>query len=100
MSRERFCNMKDENAVQINNIKIHRWHHQLKQSTQECDCKKCEWKCKTQKHPAFGKTFSTKCPLKNRFAVRYPQSSKNIHEIQIPGNEINVYTDFVITVLL
>ncbi|GFW20261.1 transposon Tf2-9 polyprotein [Trichonephila clavipes] len=86
-SREQIRNMKYHSAT-INFVK----KNQNKPKTQY-NCKKCGRKHKPRECPAFGK-ICAKCKKKNHFAAKCFQSTKNIHEMNVPENEL-VYIDSV-----
>ncbi|GFW60406.1 uncharacterized protein TNCV_942731 [Trichonephila clavipes] len=86
-SREQIRNMKYATAT-INFMK----ENQNKPKTQY-NCKKCGRKYKPREYPAFGK-ICAKCKKKNPFAAKHFQSTKNIHEMNVPENEL-VYIDSV-----
>ncbi|GFX79803.1 transposon Ty3-I Gag-Pol polyprotein [Trichonephila clavipes] len=56
-------------------------------------CKKCRRKHKPRECPEFGK-ICAKCKKKNHFAAKCFQSTKNIHEMNVPENDL-VYIDSV-----
>ncbi|GFX55345.1 retrovirus-related Pol polyprotein from transposon 297 [Trichonephila clavipes] len=72
-------NMKYDTAT-INFVK----ENQNKSKTQY-NYKKCGRKHKTRECPAFGK-ICAKCKKKNHFAAKCFQSTKNIHEMNVPEN--------------
>ncbi|GFS50337.1 retrovirus-related Pol polyprotein from transposon 297 [Trichonephila clavipes] len=80
-SREQVRNMKYDTAT-INFVK----ENQNKPKTQY-NCKKCGRKHKPRECPAFGK-ICAKCKKKNHFAAKFFQSTKNIHEMNVPENEM------------
>ncbi|GFX59111.1 retrovirus-related Pol polyprotein from transposon 17.6 [Trichonephila clavipes] len=84
-SREQIRNMKYDTAT-INFMK----ENHNKPKTQY-NCKKCGRKHKPRECPAFGK-ICAKCKKKNHFAAKCFQSTKNIHEMNVPENEL-VYID-------
>ncbi|GBN11898.1 Transposon Ty3-I Gag-Pol polyprotein [Araneus ventricosus] len=86
--------MKEETAATVNSVKRNRRQNQPKQSSQEYECKKCGRKHKPRECPAYGKVC-TKCNKKNHFAVKCFQNSKNIHEMKVPENELEIYIDSV-----
>ncbi|GFT79133.1 transposon Tf2-9 polyprotein [Trichonephila clavipes] len=86
-SREQIRNMKYDTAT-INFVK----KNQKKPKTQY-NCKKCGRKHKPREYPAFGKICAM-CKKKNHFAAKCFQSTKNIHEMNVPENEL-VYIDSV-----
>ncbi|GFX52843.1 transposon Tf2-9 polyprotein [Trichonephila clavipes] len=86
-SREQIRNVKYDTAT-INFVK----ENQNKPETQY-NCKKCGRKHKPRECPAFGK-ICAKCKKKPHFAAKCFQSTKNIHEMNIPKNEL-VYIDSV-----
>ncbi|GFT28159.1 uncharacterized protein K02A2.6 [Trichonephila clavipes] len=51
------------------------------------NCKKCGRKHKPRECPAFGK-ICAKCKKKNHFDAKCLQSTKNIHEMNVPENEL------------
>ncbi|GBN38583.1 hypothetical protein AVEN_110868-1, partial [Araneus ventricosus] len=51
-------------------------------------------KHKPRECPAYGKVC-TKCNKKNHFAAKCFQNSKNIHEMKVPENELDIYIDSV-----
>ncbi|GFX92969.1 uncharacterized protein TNCV_915181 [Trichonephila clavipes] len=87
VSREHIRNMKYDIAT-INFVN----DNQNKPKTQY-NSKKCGRKHKPQDCPAFGK-MCAKCKKKNHFAAKYYQSTKNIHEMNVPENQL-VYIDSV-----
>ncbi|GFS56900.1 transposon Tf2-9 polyprotein [Nephila pilipes] len=91
-SREQICYMKYETAT-VNFVKKKENPNQLKKSSLY-ECKKSGRKHKPRGCPAFGK-ICTKCNKKNHFAAKYFQNTKNIHEINVPENELDVYIDSV-----
>ncbi|GFS90805.1 uncharacterized protein K02A2.6 [Nephila pilipes] len=91
-SREQIRNMKYETAT-INLVKEKENPNQLKKSSQY-ECKKCGRKLKPRECPAFGK-ICTKHNKKNHFAVKCFQNTKNIHEMNVPENKLDVYIDSV-----
>ncbi|GBN02260.1 hypothetical protein AVEN_209038-1 [Araneus ventricosus] len=93
-SREQLRSMKEETAVTVNSVKRNRSQNQPKQSSQEYECKKCGRKHKPHECPAYGKVCA-KCNKKNHFAVKCFQNSKNIHEMKVPENELEIYIDSV-----
>ncbi|GBL81458.1 hypothetical protein AVEN_143731-1 [Araneus ventricosus] len=56
-SREQLRSMKEETAATVNNVKRNRRQNQLKQSSQEYECKKCGRKHKPRECPAYGKVY-------------------------------------------
>ncbi|GFX56314.1 transposon Tf2-9 polyprotein [Trichonephila clavipes] len=86
-SREQIRNMKYDTAT-INFVK----ENQNKTKTQY-NCKKCGRKHKPRECPAFGK-ICAKCKKKNHFAAKCLKNTKNIHEMNVPENEL-VYIDSV-----
>ncbi|GBO09304.1 Retrovirus-related Pol polyprotein from transposon 17.6 [Araneus ventricosus] len=86
--------MKEETAATVNSVKRNRRQNQPKQSSQEYECKKCGRKHKPRECPAYGKVC-TKCNKKNHFATKCFQNSKNIHEMKVPENELDIYIDSV-----
>ncbi|GFW05217.1 transposon Ty3-I Gag-Pol polyprotein [Trichonephila clavipes] len=86
-SREQIRNMKYDTAT-INFVK----ENQNKPKT-HYNCKKCGRKHKLLKCPAFRKIYA-KCKKKNHLAAKCFQSTKNIHEMNVPENEL-VYIDSV-----
>ncbi|GFU55364.1 transposon Ty3-I Gag-Pol polyprotein [Nephila pilipes] len=84
--------MKYETAT-VNFVKKKENPNQPKKSSQY-ECKKCGRKHKPRECPAFGK-ICTKCNKKNHFAVKCFQNTKNIHEMNVPENKLDVYTDYV-----
>ncbi|GFS35155.1 transposon Tf2-6 polyprotein [Nephila pilipes] len=92
VSREQICNMKYETAT-VNFVEKKENPNQPKKSSQY-ECKKCGRKYKPRECPAFGK-ICTKCKNKNHFAVKCFQNTKNIHEMNVPENELDVYIDSV-----
>ncbi|GBN90663.1 hypothetical protein AVEN_268019-1 [Araneus ventricosus] len=93
-SREQLRSMKEETAVTINSVKRNRSQNQPKQSSQEYECKKCGRKHKPHECPAYGKVCA-KCNKKNHFVVKCFQNSKNIHEMKVPENELEIYINSV-----
>ncbi|GBL65032.1 Transposon Ty3-I Gag-Pol polyprotein, partial [Araneus ventricosus] len=93
-SREQLRSMKEETAATVNSVKRNRRQNQPKQSSQDYECKKCGRKHKPRECPAYGKVC-TKCNKKNHFAVKCFQNSKNIHEMKVPENELEIYIDSV-----
>ncbi|GFS53086.1 transposon Tf2-9 polyprotein [Nephila pilipes] len=87
-SREQIRNMKYETAT-INFVKKKENPNQPKKSSQY-ECKKCGRKQKPRECPAFGK-ICTKYNKKNHFADKCFQNTKNIHEMNVPENELDVY---------
>ncbi|GBM22156.1 hypothetical protein AVEN_190815-1 [Araneus ventricosus] len=92
-SREQLRSMK-ETAVTVNSVKRNRSQNRPKQLSQEYECKKCGRKHKPHERPAYGKVCA-KCNKKNHFAVKCFQNSKNIHEMKVPENELEIYIDSV-----
>ncbi|GFY01308.1 transposon Ty3-G Gag-Pol polyprotein [Trichonephila clavipes] len=86
-SREQIRNMKYDTAP-INFVK----ENQNKPKTQY-NCKKCGRKHKPRECPVFGK-ICAKCKKKNYFAAKCFQSTNNIHEMNVPENELG-YIDSV-----
>ncbi|GFW08332.1 transposon Tf2-9 polyprotein [Trichonephila clavipes] len=86
-SREQIRNMKYDTAT-TKFVK----ENQNKPKTQY-NCKTCGRKHKPREYPAFGK-MCAKCKKKNHFAAKCFQSTKNIHELNVPENEL-VYIDSV-----
>ncbi|GBO44778.1 hypothetical protein AVEN_129410-1 [Araneus ventricosus] len=86
--------MKEETPATVNSVKRNRRQNQPKQSLQEYECKKCGRKHKPRECPAYGKVC-TKCNKKNHFAAKCFQNSKNIHEMKVPENELDIYIDSV-----
>ncbi|GFU83741.1 retrovirus-related Pol polyprotein from transposon 297 [Trichonephila clavipes] len=86
-SREQIQNMKYDTAT-INFVK----ENQNKTKTQY-NCKKCGQKHKPRECPAFWK-ICAECKKKNHFATKCFQNTKNIHEMNVPENEL-VYIDSV-----
>ncbi|GFX07565.1 uncharacterized protein K02A2.6 [Trichonephila clavipes] len=86
-SRGQIRNMKYDIAT-INFVN----ENQNKHKTQH-NCKKCGQKHKPRECPAFGK-ICAKCKNKNYFAAKCFQSTKSIHEMNVPENEL-VYIDSV-----
>ncbi|GFS38879.1 retrovirus-related Pol polyprotein from transposon 297 [Nephila pilipes] len=84
--------MKYETAT-VNFVKKKENPNQPKKSSQN-ECKKCGRKHKPHKCPAFGK-ICIKCNKKNHFAAKYFQNTKNIHEMKVPENELDVFIDSV-----
>ncbi|GBN38205.1 Transposon Ty3-G Gag-Pol polyprotein [Araneus ventricosus] len=93
-SREQIRSMKEETVATVNSVKRNRRQNQPKQPSQEYECKKCGRKHKPRECPAYGK-MCTKCNKKNHFAVKCFQNSKNIHEMKVPENELDIYIDSV-----
>ncbi|GBO42922.1 hypothetical protein AVEN_170139-1, partial [Araneus ventricosus] len=93
-SREQLRSMKEETAATVNSVKRNRRQNQPKQSSKDYECKKCGRKHKPRECPAYGKVC-TKCNKKNHFAVKCFQNSKNIHEMKVPENELEIYIDSV-----
>ncbi|GFU49546.1 transposon Tf2-9 polyprotein [Nephila pilipes] len=91
-SWEQIPNMKYETAT-INFVKKKENPIQPKKLSQY-ECKKCGRKHKPRECPAFGQNC-TKCNKKNHFAVKCFQNAKNIHEMNVPENELDVYLDSV-----
>ncbi|GFT25449.1 transposon Tf2-6 polyprotein [Nephila pilipes] len=91
-SREQIRNMKYETAT-INYVKKKKNLNQPKKSSQY-ECKKCGRKHKPRECPAFRK-ICTKCNKKNLFAVKCFHNTKNIHEMNVPENKLDVYIDSV-----
>ncbi|GFY31709.1 uncharacterized protein TNCV_4200201 [Trichonephila clavipes] len=58
------------------------------------DCKNCGRKHKPRDCPAFRK-MCAKCKKKNHFAAKCFLSTKNIHEVNVPENELDVFLDSV-----
>ncbi|GFU56860.1 uncharacterized protein TNCV_2437391 [Trichonephila clavipes] len=86
-SREQIRNMKYDTATK-NFMK----ENQNKPKIQY-NCKKCGGKHKPRECPAFGKIWA-KCKKKNHFAAKCFQRTNNIHEMNVPENEL-VYIDSV-----
>ncbi|GFT88925.1 transposon Ty3-G Gag-Pol polyprotein [Nephila pilipes] len=86
VSREQIRNMKYE-TVTVDFVKK---KGKPKKSSQY-ECKKCGRKHKPCECPAFEKI----CNKKNHFAAKCFQNTKNIHEINVPDNDLDVYIDSV-----
>ncbi|GFT76649.1 transposon Tf2-6 polyprotein [Nephila pilipes] len=84
--------MKFETA-KVNFVKKKENPNHPKKSFQN-ECKNCGRKHKPRECPAFGK-ICTKCNKKNHFATKCIQNTKNIHEMNVPENELDVYIDSV-----
>ncbi|GBN81657.1 hypothetical protein AVEN_68473-1 [Araneus ventricosus] len=90
-SREQLRSRKEETPATVNSVKRNRSQNQPKQSSQEYECKKCGRNHKPREYPAYGKM----CTKKNHFAAKCFQNSKNIHEMKVPENELDIYIDSV-----
>ncbi|GFS85346.1 transposon Ty3-G Gag-Pol polyprotein [Nephila pilipes] len=91
-SREQISNMKYE-TVTVKFVKKKENPNQAKKSSQY-ECKKCGRKHKPRECPAFEK-ICAKCNKKNHFSAKYFQNTKNIHEMNVPENELDVYIDSI-----
>ncbi|GFT48421.1 retrovirus-related Pol polyprotein from transposon 297 [Nephila pilipes] len=89
VSREQIRNMKYETAT----VDFVKKKEKPKKSSQY-ECKKCGRRHKPRDCPAFDKNC-TKCNKKNHFVAKCFQNTKNIHEINVPDNELDVYIDSV-----
>ncbi|GFU34202.1 uncharacterized protein NPIL_355421 [Nephila pilipes] len=91
-SREQIRNMKYETAT-VNFLKKKENPNQPKKSSQY-ECKKMWKETQAYECPAFGK-ICTKCNEKNHFAAKCFQNTRNIHEMNFPEKEWDVYIDSV-----